>query len=393
MKKIAVLGGGIYQVPLIRRAREKGYHVTVASLRNDDPGMILAHEPWVVDLNDHDTILDLVRKNNIDAVTTTGTEFSIPTIGHIHDELGLPGVSLETALISTNKILAQKRFAEANVPAARFRGVGTLNGALDAAEDIGYPVYIKAPDSSGSRGISMVEDPNGMEPAFTEALQTSKKNEVLVEEMLSGIEIGAQVIVVDGDVTHCLCHNDTVTAPPITVPVGHSLPFRESEEIQREARDVCAAAVKALNIGNAVCNADLIATPKGVRLFEIGARIGATGLAEIVDLHHGINLYDVALAMALGERPVIHQQDGSAAAYFIIQAPDTGKLIHRSVPDEIREREGIVEIHFDYPEGAEVRKFRTGPDRIGHILVTAEDVDSAENLARDIAGKLDIRVN
>jgi len=392
MKRIAILGGGIYQTPMIRRAIEKGYRVSVASLSRDDPGMRLAHDPWVVNLLDHEAVCNLVRERKIDGVTTTGTEFSIPAIGYIHDRLGLPGVSMETAKTMTNKILAQTRFAEENVPAARFRYVTTLRQALAAAEEIGYPVYVKAPDSSGSRGIRMVPGPGDMEAAFAEAVEISKKGEILVEEMLKGVEFGAQVIVVDGEVLHCLCHNDTVTPPPVTVPVGHSLPFNESGEIRRQAREVCGAAVRALKIRNAVCNADLIATPDGVRLFEIGARIGATGLPEIVEIHHGINLYDVAISMALGERPEITPGKGPAAAYLLIRALRSGRLARCRIPDEVKRAEGVVEIHFDYPEGTEVREFRTGPDRIGHVLVTADDSSSAEELARRVVEALDIRI-
>ncbi len=393
MKRILILGGGIYQAPLIKRAVEKGYWVAAASLHKDDPGMLLANEAWVVNITDSEKILALVRENNIEAVTSTGTEFSMPAIGYIHEKLGLPGISLETAAILTNKILAQNRFAEENVPAARFRRVKTLTDAMSAAGKIGFPVYVKAPDSSGSRGIRMVSSPGEMDDAFAEAMKISGKEEILIEEMLSGVEFGAQVIVLDGEVTHCLCHNDTVTPPPVTVPVGHSLPFTGTEEIQRETRDVCAAAVKALNIRNAVCNADLIATTEGVRLFELGARIGATGLSEIVNLHHGINLYDAALSLAFGETPEIESRTGQAAAYLIIKAPCSGMLVRRSIPEEVKNMDGLVEVHFDYPEGTEVNEFVTGPDRIGHVLVTAEkNADSAENLAKQIAEMLEIEV-
>ena len=392
MKKVLVLGGGIYQVPLIRRAVDKGYRVTVASLHEDDPGMGLSHESITMNITDKKTICAFVREKNIDAVVSTGTEFSIPTIGHVHEQLGLPGISQETASITTNKILAQTRFAEQGVPIARFNCVKSLTDAVSAAEKIGFPVFIKAPDSSGSRGISMVQTPEEMEPAFNEAMSISRNGDVLVEEMLTGLEFGAQVIVVNGEVRQCLCHNDTVSPPPVTVPIGHSLPFTGSEANEHTAFDVCTKAVKALNIQNAVCNADLIATPGGVRVFEIGARIGATGLAEIVDIHHGINLYDIALSFALGETPEIKKRTGPAAAYLIIQAPRTGKLVRCVVPESVRGMEGVVEAAFDCQPGAQVNTFRIGPDRIGHVLVTAGDVRSAEELAKKAAGMLDIEV-
>ena len=41
MKKIMILGAGIYQVPLIRAAKEMGFFVIVVSIKGDYPGLLL----------------------------------------------------------------------------------------------------------------------------------------------------------------------------------------------------------------------------------------------------------------------------------------------------------------------------------------------------------------
>ena len=216
---------------------------------------------------------------------------------------------------------------------------------------------------------------------------------MLVEELLTGEEFGAQVIGHDGEVVQCLCHNDTVTPPPVTVPIGHSCPSRLAGPLQTEAAEVCGTAVRALEIRDAVCNADLIATADGVRVFEIGARVGATGLPEIIHLHHGVDLYDLALRMALGERPTVEVRTRHpASAILIIRAPATGRLVRCRAPREVSEIPGVVSLRFDYAEGASVRQFRPGPDRIGDALVVAEDAASAEALAEGVVGMLDIDV-
>ena len=392
MKRILILGGGIYQVPLIERALKTGYWVAVASQHHDDPGMRLANESWEVNLTDRETILTLVREKKIEAVTSIGTELTISAIGYIHDLSGLPGISLVTARLSTNKFLARKRFIEKRVPTARFKQVKTLDDVLSAAKEIGLPVYVKAPDSSESRGITIVTEPGEIDSAFREAMNISRKKSVLIEEKLSGVEFGAQVIVIDGKITHCLCHNNMVSPPPEALSVGHSLPFLLAEEVRYEACKVCTAAVDALKIENAVCTADLILTPDGVRILELGARIGDAGRAEIVELHHGINLYDVALSFAFGEHPEIPSSPGPAAAYRIIRAPCSGKLVSLFIPPEVLELEGVVEVSFDYPEGVDVSKSNTAADRIGHVLVTAGDAAAAEELAERVIEKLDIEV-
>lgn len=392
MKRILVLGAGTYQVPLIRHARESGHWIAAASWNPDDPGMQLAHQAWVVNTTDKERLLELVQEQGIDAVMTTGTDVALPSIGHLCDRLGLPGLTYQTALNCTNKILMQRRLTAANVPSAVFRNVKSLSEAQRAAQELTFPVILKAPDSSGSRGVRVVQKSGELQPAFEAASKVSRNGEVLVEELLVGEEFGAQLIVIDGKLVYCLCHNDTLTPPPISVPVGHSCPSRLSKAVQQEAALVCASAVGALGIRNAVCNADLINTAEGVFVLEIGARIGATGLPEIVQLHFGVNLYDVALQFALGRRPSVAIHPGPAAAVSIIRAAATGKLTRCRIPPSVDNEQGVVFVHFDYTEGSSVRRFRVGPDRIGHAVVVGETAESAEAFASMIVKKLDISV-
>ena len=390
--RVLILGAGIYQVPLIHKARDLGCHVTVATRKGDYPGLALADEAWFVDTRDHEELLRLSRAGNIQALLTTGTDVAIPSLGYLRDQLGLPGISYETAQLCSNKILAQERFAEHGVPGAEHRRAATLAEARRAMSSIGLPVMVKAPDSSGSRGVIAVTRDGELKSAFEQAMGVSKRGEILIEELLTGEEFGAQAIVSAGRVLHCLFHNDTVTPPPVSVPIGHSCPFRMNDSVQREALHVTQQAVTALGIDNAVCNVDLMASERGIRILEIGARTGATGIPEILQRHYGIDLYDVALQIAFGQSPQVDVRTGPASAILIIRSPKTGVLTRCRVPDHLQGHPEIDVIHFDYPEGAAVGTFRTGPDRIGHILVTGPTAAEAELFAGKVASELEIEV-
>jgi len=392
VKKLVVLGAGVYQIPLIRKAREAGHWVIAVSYGATDLGMALADESWVVDTTDKERVLDLSRAARIDGILTTGTDVAVPTIGYVCDALGLPGVSYDAAVAATCKTVMQERFAEHGVPAAAFRTVREIEGALAAADQIGFPVMVKAPNTSGSRGITKVDCADGMESALAHAMSYSRSGEVLVEECLTGLEFGAQFVVLGGEVVHCLCHNDTVTPPPVSVPIGHSCPPMFAPEVVEAAARVCASSTRALGITDAACNADLILTSDGVKVFEIGARIGATGLPEIVRLSCGIDLYAVALQLALGQTPDMRLTPGPASAILIIRSPCTGRLARARVPEEVANLPEVVSVSFDYPEGTTVREFKTGPDRIGDIFVIAGEPAAAEALAAKVAAGLDIEV-
>ena len=369
-----------------------GCRVLVASYRATDPGMGLADEAWTIDTTDVKGIAARASATHLDAVVTTGTDVAVPTIGHLCDHLGLSGITSETARFASSKTAMQDRFAACGVPAARYRRVKTLREAEDAAAEIGYPVVVKAPDSSGSRGITMIRSSLGLPAAMSCAMGHSRQGEILIEQYLSGIEFGTQIIVSDGAVVRCLCHNDTVTPPPVAVPIGHSCPTRLPASAVTEAIAVCKDAVQAIGVRNGICNADFIWTPEGVRMFEIAARAGATGLPEVVAIHFGIDLYAVTLQQAFGTVPDTDITIGPASAILIIRAPRTGRLVRQHVAESVLSWPGVQRVSFDYPEGSLVRAFRTGPDRIGDVLVTADTAHDAERLAERVVAALEIEV-
>ncbi len=395
-KHILILGAGVYQVPLIQKAIDFGYYVTVASYGKHYPGMKIADDVWNIDTKDKITLLNYARKSGIDAVVTTGTDVAIPSIGYLNDKLGLNGINYETALNTSNKILMQKCFKDNNVPSANFFQCSNLSDCYRASEELGFPLIIKAPNSSGSRGIKIVYSIDDLNNAFNFAKNVAQDSNVLIEEFLTGKEFGAQAVVLKRKIHHFFCFNDTVTQPPIRVPIGHSCPSNLSEDIIAEAKDVSTKAIHAIGIENAVCNFDLIFTENGVKIFEIGARTGATGIPEIISLHHGIDLYQVALSIALGEIPKISAPANAkvrpSAAVRIIKAPRSGKLVSCHIPEDMIRRNGVKNIEIDYTIGSSVSRFRVGPDRIGSVIVVGEDPDSSEKLAKDIISEIIIEV-
>ena len=62
MKKIMILGAGIYQVPLIRTARRMGLYTIVVSIPGDYPGFALADKIYELNTRDKEAILAAADK-------------------------------------------------------------------------------------------------------------------------------------------------------------------------------------------------------------------------------------------------------------------------------------------------------------------------------------------
>ena len=187
--------------------------------------MKLADIPLPIDVLDITSVKLRLQKNiPVIGALTMQSDIGIPAVGAVIDSLKLRGSGIKVANRCSNKIDMRKVFKKSGIPQPLFKEVKNLEEAKDAAEQIGYPCVIKAPDSSASRGIVRVNSKKEVSKAFMEASLFSRSSSLLVEEFIEGLEFGAQAFSVDGKRNLVLIHNDQMTAPPYMIPLGHSFP-------------------------------------------------------------------------------------------------------------------------------------------------------------------------
>ena len=389
--KILILGAGVYQVPAIIKAKEMGlYTIVISKNITNYPGYKIADKALECDTTDINKAIKLAKKYKIDGVFTTGTDVALPALGKINDELRLCGPSYDTALLSTNKMLMKKAFKKFNVPSAEYIEVSELSQAYTAAESIGYPVVVKAINSSGARGISVAKNKNQLLKSWEFSKKHSKPNDViLIEEFLEGYEFGAQAFVYDGKVQLACPHNDTVTPPPISTPIGHSYPF--SKEIEG-IMNFIDSGVRSLKIDNSAVNIDLIKTKKGMYFLEIGARMGATCLPMLTHNFTGVDVTVECIKMSIGETPSFIQTSQQPTAGLLLQASKTGVIKEMLIPPDINRDKNVAYFSLDVKVGNKVNKFTIRPDRIGEIVTYGKTAELAEKYAENYAKKIKFRV-
>jgi phosphoribosylaminoimidazole carboxylase (NCAIR synthetase) len=129
-EKIMILGAGIYQVPLILKAKELGIYTIVVSIRGNYPGFNFADKCYFLDTRDFEGILEAASNEKIDGIITTGTDVAVKAIGYVNDKLGLSGISYRAAELSTDKALMKDAFVKGGVKSAEYSKVDTIEDAL-----------------------------------------------------------------------------------------------------------------------------------------------------------------------------------------------------------------------------------------------------------------------
>ena len=390
MKKLMIMGAGIYQVPLIKKAKEMGIYTIAVSIPGNYPGFALADKVCYENTVDYERVLEVAKEEQIDGIVTAGTDVAVITIGKVCDELGLTGLSFEAAQIASNKIRMKKKYEEYGVRTARFREISFEDDMYEKTADLNFPLIFKSVDSSGSRGIVRVNSKEEFESAREIVKASTRTNFFIIEEFIEGEEFGAQAFVYRGEVKFILPHGDYVFQGDTGVPIGHFAPYQLDDEIIEDAKVQLELAIKAMGLNNCAINADFILRDGKTYVLELGGRSGATCLAELVSIYYGYDYYEKLILAALGEDVEFPQEKAVPNASMLLRSDRDGVI--KAIHNENIEDEDIYEIQFDYGVGDEVKKFHVGPHRIGHVVTKGETLEKAVEKLDEALAKIKIVV-
>lgn len=390
MKKVLILGAGIYQVPLIKKSKQLGYYTIVSSIPGNYPGFLYADKVYYVNTVDREAILKLAREEKIDAILTTGTDVAVSTIGYVCDKQGLCGISEETAHGVTNKACMKKLLKKGGVRTADFHVVKSLDEAYDVYDRMETPVIFKSVDLSGSRGIMKVDSREQIPTAFKYAMSKTHCDYILIEEFLDGYEIG-----VDGYIGNGNCfivpHDKLVYFNGATnVPIGHIFPYFCSDELRADICEQIEKALYALHLERVFFNADVMICGEKSYLIEIGARCGATCIPELISTHYGIDYYELMIRNAMGERLYFPSKPVCVSMGRLLLSEKSGCITDVRINTPLDKVDQLV---LDFGVGDHVDKFVVGADRIGHLAVHASDFETAKQLLEDASASIQIIVD
>lgn len=346
MEKILLLGGPVFQKPVIERAKAMGLYVGVVDISPDAPAAALADEFFQGSIRDYEAMLSIARMFEPDAIISGACDTSVVTVAHLCEELGLPGNSMEAALNSTDKYRMIKCFAREGVAHPSYSVVE--RSELDQfVPPFAYPLITKPTDSAGGRGVNLVECPEELASSLKTASNAGISGDVLVEEFMIGQEVSVEIIVCDG-VPHVLQVTDKLTSgAPNFFEIGHCQPTSLSLEQRKEVADLASSAALAVGLRNSAVHAEVMMTPAGPKMVELGARLGGDWITShlIWNSVTGVDMVEMAIRLSLGERidDFDYKDSGQFVATKFLPASE-GTLLSLSGVDGARKLKGVLHV-------------------------------------------------
>ena len=194
--------------------------------------------------------------------------------------------------------------------------------------EITYPIIVKPVDRSGSRGITKLTTPEGLEEAIESAKIQGFDKHALVEEFATGQEYSVEFISWQGEHHFLAMTKKYTTGAPHFIETAHLEPAPISNEKLEEVKNVVIHALNSLEIQNGASHSELKISKDGrIAIIEIGGRMGGDCIgSNLVELSTGIDFVKAVIQVALGECPDLTPRDATTQAairfvlYFFIKS-------------------------------------------------------------------------
>lgn len=377
MKKVLIIGASILQLPAIKKAKELGYYVGVADYNPKAVGIPYADEYFNVSTIDIEGVVNVAKSFRPDGIMTLATDMPMRAVAKACEVCGLPGISFDTAVKSTDKGEMIRAFEACGVEHPWYFTVRDKEEFDSTLDRVTYPCIMKPTDNAGSRGVVLCRDRDELTASYNYSFSESRSGSVIIEEYLKGPEFSVEVMVTDGE-PHVLQITDKITTgAPHFVEMGHSQPTGQNEENSAKIRDLAIRAVKAVGINIGPAHVEMILTERGPVMVELGARMGGDCITtHLVPLSTGIDMVACTIKTACGEKADIAPKwsKGSAIRYFDTQ---NGTIKNITGKTEASQIPGIKEISFVHGVGEKIGEIGSSTDRAGFVIAQGDTAREA----------------
>lgn len=385
MKKILLLGGLRYLIPVIKSAHELGYYVITCDFLPQNIAHQYSDKYINANITDKELILKIAEEEKIDGIMSFAVDPGVLTASYVAEKMNLPGCPYESVKILQNKVLFREFLSKNGFNVPKAKGFSSCADALKELDLFNFPVIIKPTDSAGSKGVTRVDNIEDVKSAVAYALANAvSEKKVIIEEFIeqSGFSSDCDSFSIDSDLKFVSFSNqyfDSKAENPYT-PSAFSWPsfidISHQEELVSELRRL----VKLLNLGTSIYNIETrVGTDGKPYIMEVSPRGGGNRLSEMVRHATGVDLIKMAVKSAVGEEndqlsmPVYN----GFWAEIILHSNRDGIFDEVKINNELFDK-NIVEIDLWVKKGDKVNAFRGANDAIGTVVVR---FDTEKNLS------------
>jgi len=317
----------------------------------------------------------------------------------------------------------REKLNEGGVPIPKYKLCRNYDELIEAAKDIGTPCVAKPVGGNASYGTFMIqnnEDVDELEEKYNASIEYLKMKAVdedmfsfskeemdiigvlnhvdmvtdyIVEEYMEGPEISVDALVQNGKVTIMGIEDQIRMEPPYFLQLAARLPYVCTDEEMAVIQDLIERTVNAMDIKNSATHTEIIFTPEGPKIVEIGCRIGGDDLHDTILHVTGYNLMFESVMIALGmERDYIVETKYHTMMKFLMPHKK-GVIEEVFIPEDVKSDPDIFSIDLLMDKGEDVDTPPKSFNYIGYVGAKGATPKDAENKINEAFKKIRVKIN
>lgn len=388
-KKLMLLGGSRFLIPVIAKAHELGVYVITVDFLPENIAHKYSDKYINISIIDSDSVLKAAIAERIDGISAFACDPAVKTAAYVAEEMGLPfQCSYETACILQDKE-SFRNFLQCNsFNCPQSYGYTSKEEAVGAIDSFSLPVIVKPADSAGSKGVTRVDSKEKFGTAIDKAFKNSFSNKIVIEEFLDvkGFQSSTDMFTLNGHLVSPIFSDQVFDSKALNpfVPIAEIWPTTMSKPFQQDLANQLNRLFTLLKCKNGLYNIECRGCSNGeAYIMEVSPRGGGNHIALLQDMAMGTNYIESEIRNATrmplnlnGPQPT----KGHWCSYSIHPlANQSGILESVSLSDEIKNTNLIFE-DYAFDEGNLIKSFTGANMSLGDLILcfdTRDELDDA----------------
>jgi len=207
---------------------------------------------------------------------------------------------------------------------------------------------IKPVDSSGSRGVTVLQPGGDADSAVRRALQQSRARRCIIEQYVEGEQVEGDGFISNGRLVHYYIGDQSFfTESHSSIPLVTRWPTRHGQDVLDKLVEQVEAIAQASGFVEGPVNIEARVTPAGdVCIIEMGPRNGGNYIPILQQRLTGFDFVQSVLDGALGIPPTVDAEGArrGVGAVYVLHADRDGAYAGLEVGDEIRDKIFLLDV-------------------------------------------------
>ncbi len=400
-KKLMLLGGIRYLLPVIETAHKLGVYVITADYLPNNIAHKYSDEYVNVSIIDREAVLKVAQEKQIDGILSFACDPGVTTAAYVAEQMGLPfQCSYASTQTLQDKGLFRAFLTEHGFNCPHARRYTDIEAPQKDIDFFTWPVIVKPVDSAGSKGVTKVEKPEDLHDAIVEAVGKSHTAGFIIEDFIEfeSCHSSTDMFTVEGKLC-AVSYSDQLFDKEADNPYTPAFiiwPTTMKQEHQDYLTCEIQRLMDLLQVKTGIYNIETCVGKGGIPyIMEVSPRGGGCKIAELQEMAFGVNLIENEVRKALSMPLTTIKEsaiDGHWCEMVVHARPGQQGVFERIDIREDVQRDHLRVVDMSAQKGDMVYPFTGANCSLGDMFLQFETRQALDNAISDVTDWLSVVV-